>query len=530
MRICAKALMVLGCASLCMGFTVPHQRGSPSLSTSSRLSSKFAVTGETMEEDFEEPERAEAEMEVLPKTNSDSADSEGNTEGDSDDDLGIELDKYVLEAKKSIMAQLNEERKIADRTSGVGGVWKPPEKNASTYKPSKSGSWGLFERPKDISTTYGGGKKVGIGGYQSDPEELAKREAATKDRLKKYRKDIGADPITEKQNEKRILRAMDEARVFMARGLSQDAVEKLDEVVPLISYASSLGGRCYIELGMACEAAGNSKRAKEIYVQLEKINSDSSVKKQAKQLCFGFEAIEFLKIDEATEASKISRNARAFKITSRAWAGEYFDKSYDATYVNVGGGSSSKHFEEEDMKPVGSFNEARSILLAAVAAGRRRDVLFSSKRVLQALKRIARERGGKVGATVTATVDNMQSLKGEWKLVLSTGQGNQVTYTDARRDDLLTRQYGDITSGRAELVQVNLPFSTRAECSGDFALDTSTWQLSLKIQEARIGPIALPVMPQIDPVQVLTVDDQIYVTMARDTSDGTSRYEVWVRN
>ena len=132
-------------------------------------------------------------------------------------------------------------------------------------------------------------------------------------------------------------------------------------------------------------------------MQLEKINSDSSVKKQAKQLCFGFEAIEFLKVDEATEASKISRNARAFKITSRAWSGEYFDKSYDATYVNTGG-SSSKYFEEEDMKPVGSFNEARSILLAAVAAGKKRDMFFSSKRVLQALKRIARDRGGKAGA------------------------------------------------------------------------------------------------------------------------------------
>ena len=29
--------------------------------------------------------------------------------------MGLDLDKYVLEAKKSIMAQLNEERKIADR-------------------------------------------------------------------------------------------------------------------------------------------------------------------------------------------------------------------------------------------------------------------------------------------------------------------------------------------------------------------------------------------------------------------------------
>eukprot|EP00543_Licmophora_paradoxa_P018510 CAMPEP_0202473746 /NCGR_PEP_ID=MMETSP1360-20130828/91899_1 /ASSEMBLY_ACC=CAM_ASM_000848 /TAXON_ID=515479 /ORGANISM="Licmophora paradoxa, Strain CCMP2313" /LENGTH=45 /DNA_ID= /DNA_START= /DNA_END= /DNA_ORIENTATION= len=43
-------------------------------------------------------------------------------------------------------------------TTGIGGSWN---KNASakqeTYRPSR-GSWGYFERPKDISKAYGGGR------------------------------------------------------------------------------------------------------------------------------------------------------------------------------------------------------------------------------------------------------------------------------------------------------------------------------------------------------------------------------------
>ena len=31
---------------------------------------------------------------------------------------------------------------------------------SAEYKPSSSGSWGLFPRPKDISKAYGGGRKL----------------------------------------------------------------------------------------------------------------------------------------------------------------------------------------------------------------------------------------------------------------------------------------------------------------------------------------------------------------------------------
>jgi hypothetical protein len=50
------------------------------------------------------------------------------------------------------------------------------------------------------------------------------------------------------------------------------------------------GGTCFIELGMACEAVGLQERAMKIYKKVTAQNSDEAIRRQAKQLTFGFEA------------------------------------------------------------------------------------------------------------------------------------------------------------------------------------------------------------------------------------------------
>ena len=45
-------------------------------------------------------------------------------------------------------------------------------------------SWGVFERPADISKAYGGGKKIGVGGFQEDEEERKRKQKAMEDRLR----------------------------------------------------------------------------------------------------------------------------------------------------------------------------------------------------------------------------------------------------------------------------------------------------------------------------------------------------------
>ena len=45
-------------------------------------------------------------------------------------------------------------------------------------------SWGVFERPADISKAYGGVKKIGVGGFQEDEEERKRKQKAMEDRLR----------------------------------------------------------------------------------------------------------------------------------------------------------------------------------------------------------------------------------------------------------------------------------------------------------------------------------------------------------
>ena len=71
----------------------------------------------------------------------------------------------------------------AQTTSGIGGSWAPPPE-VDKHKPTKSGSWGVFERPADISKAYGGGKKIGVGGFQEDEEERKRKQKAMEDRLR----------------------------------------------------------------------------------------------------------------------------------------------------------------------------------------------------------------------------------------------------------------------------------------------------------------------------------------------------------
>jgi len=65
-----------------------------------------------------------------------------------------------------------------------------------TYQP-KTGSWGAFPRPKDISKAYGGGRRVGAGFDASSSFETSQED--TRARLRQYREKVGIDVQSEKE-------------------------------------------------------------------------------------------------------------------------------------------------------------------------------------------------------------------------------------------------------------------------------------------------------------------------------------------
>ncbi|GMH71101.1 hypothetical protein TrRE_jg11130 [Triparma retinervis] len=78
-----------------------------------------------------------------------------------------EREREEREVEKEGEREVQREREIAGAdektTSGIGGSWKPTAEGGAEpeadYKPAR-GSWGVFERPKDISRAYGGGKRA----------------------------------------------------------------------------------------------------------------------------------------------------------------------------------------------------------------------------------------------------------------------------------------------------------------------------------------------------------------------------------
>lgn len=86
---------------------------------------------------------------------------------------------------------------VPKTTSGIGGSWSPPSTAEVEKLKPKVPTWGVFERPADISKAYGGGRQVGVGGYQeSEQERLAKRDALAK-QMEAYRRANGIDQATE---------------------------------------------------------------------------------------------------------------------------------------------------------------------------------------------------------------------------------------------------------------------------------------------------------------------------------------------
>ena len=70
-------------------------------------------------------------------------------------------------------------------TGSVGERWEKPKEGVGvdTHKPVVS-TWGVFERPKDISKAFGGGRDPTL--RKTDPEEARRREEATKALLRRY--------------------------------------------------------------------------------------------------------------------------------------------------------------------------------------------------------------------------------------------------------------------------------------------------------------------------------------------------------
>lgn len=268
-------------------------------------------------------------------------------------------------------------------TTGVGGAWnKNDTAKGETYRPA-NGGWGVFERPKDISKAFGGGKKIEVRSTMEDERRREKEIEATRERLRRYRQNVGIDVQSEKDNAQEIEDALVLGQKAMQRGVYSTAVSALEKVTPYCSTNSKVGGKVFLELAMAYEAVGRTSEAITVYSTLSNSLIEET-KITAKRLLSGIEAITFMRDEAKVESFQRKKSSQTFiDTTGLANIADNFDKKYNTAYIDLD--QRGGFFKKLSENVVRSIREARQILLMATDAGE-----VDRMKVVQALRSVNR--------------------------------------------------------------------------------------------------------------------------------------------
>jgi len=219
-----------------------------------------------------------------------------DTDGDEDD--GDEHTAEEIEAGLKALSDVErtkEERAAAAKAAAAAYV---AGKNASgpvnDYAPKVS-TWGVFERPRDISKAYGGGRNIKAG--QSVPrEEAEQRRRELQALIANLKKGDGVTTATmiAAQNN------LTEADRFLERMDYQSAEELFRAVRMALPYRHRLAGKATLELGTILDAQGRYREAAELYKSLTR-HPDGAIRKQAIRLSDSFEALRFFHYSNQTK-------------------------------------------------------------------------------------------------------------------------------------------------------------------------------------------------------------------------------------
>ena len=191
---------------------------------------------------------------------------------------------------------------VSEEQEELGPLVRPPspaEGGDSSYKPTASTSWGVFERPKNISKAYGGGRNIPFGGESKDPEELEEKRKKTMAKIAQYRKkrlqldnaDLEDDTLSKAKL------GIERGKVLMRKGSLPSAREEFENAAKLVSPASTLGGEAQLQIAICCDSMGRYEEAKEKYKKLT-THRDYTIARQAENFLFGFDAMEELKTEK----------------------------------------------------------------------------------------------------------------------------------------------------------------------------------------------------------------------------------------
>ncbi|KAI3926068.1 hypothetical protein MKW98_028204 [Papaver atlanticum] len=216
--------------------------------------------------------------------------------------------------------------KFAPKTPLKPELTEEEQDDSDVYKPTVS-TWGVFPRPSNISKTYGGGKVIQPGGIQEASRDKAAKDARTKKLIANYKSMAGliVDPKLKSECEK----TLKEGDTLMDRGKLQQALPYYEKVMKDMAFQNELHGRAALQWSICQDSLNRSAEARVMYEKLQS-HPTVDVRKKAKQLNFGFEAMGMIK----------------FKSTSLPINSGY--QNYFDAFVEEKTGSARAADEEED--------------------------------------------------------------------------------------------------------------------------------------------------------------------------------------
>jgi hypothetical protein len=388
---------------------------------------------------------------------------------------------------------------VAQTTSSVGGAWSPPAE-VETYTPSGSGTWGVFERPVDVSRSMGGGRRIGLGAPEESAEEAAAKAAVTAALLQKFLANNAADETFERDNREAIEDALAEAKASMRMGEVRRAARTLEPFWRNLTVKTELGAQVGLELGMAYDAAYETEKAGEMY-DLLLGSRDWNIRRLAKQLKFGHEAMQVLGVGAQADFADIT----AFSAMPELNVDKRYEQGYAGAMASI---------------PMKTTSDALTVL--RVAASDLAVQRWSAERVLAACNILAKPENRRVKECAPMT--------GVWRLVVQVGADGSV-----RADERLRQTIGFST--RADELRVS-----RTQSPGPFLIselegsmrtvgEAGATAYDLRFDSCRVGPLRLPPGGPIRST-VLALDSTLLVTMERDASaspGSAARFFVWVQ-
>lgn len=156
--------------------------------------------------------------------------------------------------------------------------------------------------------------------------------------MAQYRESAGLEVESETINADQINSTLALSKLYMRKGLYSNAVTSLENVTEYCSQNSVMGSQIFIELAMAYEAVGDTSNATILYTELAKSCKQPKVKKDARTLLAGLQAMDFLKVDRSrNEGGEEAKKANYIDTSSMNNVINSYD-SYSSSYINTAKG------------------------------------------------------------------------------------------------------------------------------------------------------------------------------------------------